>query len=547
MGSVNGRRGAGSGMPDVVPPMLPGQGDLRDGDRGDWAVEFAWAGFRCVAYVRPGRVRLLSSTARTVTNSFPELAVLGERVRGSGMVLDGVVVALDDAGRPSRRPLMRRTSTVAPSAALRSRVPIGFVATDLLWLDGHPLLRRPYAERRELLEGLGIAGAPILVPPSHPASDAAFVMETAERYGLDGLHLKRVDAAYKAGRRTRDWLRVPLRRTRPVVVGGWMPADPRRPDRPGALLLGIPEGPHPAPRGTSAGGLRYVGRVGVGSGAVRREIGELLRTHDAPRSPFVADGPGAVPEQVAADARWLAPRIVGAAEYQGWTRGGQLRLPVWTGVEGAEVDPEEWGGTPWSAGEADEPAPQAPGESAPAPPPARPAEPRNASPEPAEPVVLAGSAVLGRSLEQHFVYNAFNTIASLMRTDPVRARELLLGLADLSRTADRVGTPAVPLTDELAAVRGYLAIEKARFGRRLEYEVSVGEDLVGVLADLAVAPLQVLVAVRDTVQQGVEPRPEGGTVTVVVEPDREGGATVVITDVGYGDAVRLRLGATAAV
>ncbi|WP_344412509.1 hypothetical protein, partial [Pseudonocardia ailaonensis] len=341
---MNGRRGGvGSGMPAgmpaVVPPMLPAQGDLADGDRGEWAVEFAWAGFRCVAYVLPGRVRLLSSTARTVTGSFPELAVLGERVRGSGMVLDGVVVALDDAGRPSRRPLMRRTSTVAPSERLRERVPIGFVATDLLWLDGRPLLRRPYAERRELLEGLGIAGAPILVPPSHPASDAAFVMETAERYGLDGLHLKRADASYKAGRRTRDWLRVPLRRSRPVVVGGWMPADPRKPGRPGALLLGIPEVDGP---------LRYVGRVGIGSGAARREIAELLRTHHAQLSPFDEEGPGAVPDQVADDARWLRPEIVGSAEYQGWTRGGHLRLPVWAGVEAAEeIDPEAWGGTPW--------------------------------------------------------------------------------------------------------------------------------------------------------------------------------------------------------
>ncbi|MEU7818489.1 DNA ligase, partial [Pseudonocardia sp. NPDC049154] len=261
-------RAAGGGMPDVVPPMLPSQGDLADGERGgDWAVEFAWAGFRCVAYVRPGHVRLLSSTARSVTRSFPELAVLGDRVTGSGMVLDGVVVALDDAGRPSRRPLMRRTSTVTPSESLRSRVPVGFVVTDLLWLDGRPLLRRPYAERRRLLEGLGIAGSPVLVPPSHPASEAGFVMEAAERFGLDGLHLKRVDAAYKAGRRTRDWLRVPLRRARPVVVGGWMPAERNRPGRVGALLLGIPETP-PVPGGP-LGPLRYVGRVGIGSGPAR--------------------------------------------------------------------------------------------------------------------------------------------------------------------------------------------------------------------------------------------------------------------------------------
>ncbi|MCE3554346.1 histidine kinase [Pseudonocardia sp. RS11V-5] len=553
-------RGAGSGMPDVVPPMLPSQGDLADGERGgDWAVEFAWAGFRCVAYVRPGHVRLLSSTARSVTRSFPELAVLGERVRGSGMVLDGVVVALDDAGRPSRRPLMRRTSTVAPSASLRARVPVGFVVTDLLWLDGRPLLRRPYAERRRLLEGLAIAGEPVLVPPSHPASEAGFVMEAAERYGLDGLHLKRVDAAYKAGRRTRDWLRVPLRRARPVVVGGWMPAERNRPGRVGALLLGIPESP-PGP-GEPLGPLRYVGRVGIGSGPARREIGELLRTLNARISPFVADGPGAVPEAVAEDARWLVPRLVGQAEYQGWTRGAHLRLPVWRGiVRPGDVGPEEWAGTPWGregAAQADDGAEVwGPGRRSerirppqehrrPTPAPAAPEPPalRAVPPEPAALAPAAPASSINRSLEQHFVYNAFNTIAALMRTDPGQARELLLGFADLSRTADRVGTPEIPLADELDAVRAYLAIEKARFGRRLEASVTIEDGLRP--DDLAVAPLRVLVLVRETVQQHIEPRPEGGEITVHTAPDGAGGAEVVVTDRGHGET-RLRVPAPAA-
>ncbi|MCE0762300.1 histidine kinase [Pseudonocardia kujensis] len=565
-------RGAGSGMPDVVPPMLPSQGDLADGERGgDWAVEFAWAGFRCVAYVRPGRVRLLSSTARSVTRSFPELSVLGERVRGSGMVLDGVVVALDDAGRPSRRPLMRRTSTVAPSESLRARVPVGFVATDLLWLDGRALLRRPYAERRRLLEGLDIAGPHVLVPPSHPAAEARFVMEAAERFGLDGLHLKRVDAAYKAGRRTRDWLRVPLRRARPVVVGGWMPAERNRPGRVGALLLGIPETP-PAP-GEPLGPLRYVGRVGIGSGPARRDLGELLRTLNAQISPFAAAGPGAVPEAVAADARWLVPRLVGQAEYQGWTRGAHLRLPVWRGIlRPGEVGQQEWAGTPWDhdrTTQADDGAgvwgpgrrtgqvrpPQEHGRrphAAPAP--AAPAaSPASAGPEPpALPAVprettglapAAPASSINRSLEQHFVYNAFNTIAALMRTDPGQARELLLGFADLSRTADRVGTPEIPLADELAAVRAYLAIEQARFGRRLEATVTVEDGLRP--DDVAVAPLQVLVLVRETVQQHIEPRPEGGAVTVHAAPDGAGGAEVVVTDRGHGET-RLRVPAPAA-
>jgi bifunctional non-homologous end joining protein LigD len=123
------------------------------------------------------------------------------------------------------------------------------------------------------------------------------------------------------------------------------------------------------------------------------------------------------------------------------------------------------------------------------------------------------SAVETRRLEQHFVYNALNTIASLMRTDPPRARELLLGLADLARVADRPDGAAGTLGDELDAVRAYQQLEQARFGARLGVEIVVDEGL----HVLPMAPRRVLDAVRAVVQQRIEPRPDGGTVTLTAE------------------------------
>ncbi len=97
-----------------------------------------------------------------------------------------------------------------------------------------------------------------------------------------------------------------------------------------------------------------------------------------------------------------------------------------------------------------------------------------------------------------------------MRTDPPRARELLLGFADLSRAADRAGEPTIRLDEELAAVRAYLEIENARFGSRLETSLPEPGDL----AAAPVPPLAVLAAVREAVQQWVEPHPDGGVVSV---------------------------------
>ncbi|MDN5920750.1 MAG: histidine kinase [Pseudonocardia sp.] len=526
-----------SEMPDLVPPMLPTPGELAEAtDPQRWAAEFGWEGHRCVAYARPGRVRLLSSTARSVTGSFPELAALGEQAPEAGMVLDGTVVALDEAGRPSRRPLMRRTNTLRPDAALQSEVPVGYVVTDLLWADGRRILDLPYRQRRHELAELGLGGPTILVSPSFGLDEADLVMRTAEQYGLDGLHLKRLDVPYQPGRRTRNWLRVPLRRTRQVVVGGWIPAG--RPDRIAAVLLGLP-GP---------GGLAYVGRVGISTTHAGDDVAALLDVPLARDSPFT----GPVPEDVTGYARWLDPDLVALVEHRGRTNAGRLALPTWLGlVDPADADPELWEPGPPVGSRPAAPGTPAAGTAAtgtakePDAPVGEPA-PASAMPERTDARVLvtgdrgagdrgagdrgAGEhgegeqtpwhGSLSRHLEQHFVYNTLNTIAALVRTDPPRARELLLGFADLSRAADRAGEPSTTLADELGAVRAYLLIERTRFGIRLEATVDAADDL----AEAPVPPLAVLAAVRQAVQRWVETAPDGGTVRVTAGPGRAGKA-----------------------
>jgi LytS/YehU family sensor histidine kinase len=133
--------------------------------------------------------------------------------------------------------------------------------------------------------------------------------------------------------------------------------------------------------------------------------------------------------------------------------------------------------------------------------------------------------VAARRLEQHFVYNSLNTIAALIRTDPGRARELLFGFADLSRAADVPGDAPSTLARELDAVRGYLQLEQARFGRRLSVELTVEADAAA-LAAVAVPPLRVLAAVREVVQGDIEPRREGGLLSVAV---RSAGAGCTVT------------------
>ncbi len=524
--------------------MQPSAGSGQPPTGPDWMVELAWTGHRCVAYVDPERepgrrTRLLSANDVSMTAAYPELGPpLERRSPPRGMVLDGTVVARGEEHAPRARLLTRRSSRVRPSEGHIRAVPVDFQVADLLWLDGHSAVDLPYRDRRGLLEGLGFDAAPVWSTAPLPVSELDQLLRIADAKGVDALHARHLGSRYKAGGRSPLWLRLPVPRTRQVVVGGWTPTDPAWPEAIASLLLGVPD----------EGGLRYVGRVGV-SGEERRQVAALhgLRRGSTP----FAD---AVPADAARDAIWVEPRLAGKVEFAGWLASGRMRLPRWRGLVPGRPFPN--GAIP-SGPRTDQVIGHraggdgmAVGGSAVADPP--PTSPSAALPTTVEPAtagvvsvagntpVAAGTAVESagatafsgaptdasvetRRLEQHFVYNALNTIAALIRTDPGRARELLFGFADLSRAADQSGDAATTLGRELAAVRGYLQLEQARFGRRLRVELDVGAGL----HHLPVRPLLLLDAVRAAVQQGIEPLPDGGVLAVVARPSGDG-CTVMV-------------------
>ncbi|MHA6625145.1 ATP-dependent DNA ligase [Pseudonocardia sichuanensis] len=500
-------RGTRSSVPALIRPMQPGTVTGEPPTGADWVVEVAWTGHRCIAYVQPGRrVRLLSGADNSMSAAYPELAEpLLRRSPPGGMVLDGTLVARGEEHAVRPRLLTRRSARHRPSDATIRRIPVDLQVADLLWLDGHSTTELPYADRRALLDGLGFASPPVWTTSPLPATELDTMLEIAEQKGADGLHARHRRGRYHPGGRSRYWLRLPVTRTRQVLVGGWTPADPHRPETVGTLLLGAPAG--------ERAGLHYVGRVGV-SLEQRRRLAAELGERERSSSPFV----DAVPPAAARHARWAAPELVGLAEFSGWIGGGRMRRPRWHGLlEPADVREDGWARPP-------EPAPPAPEPRPPEP------EPTPAPPEPeAEP-----SATQVRRLEQHFVYNSLNTIAALIRTDPMRARELLMGFADLSRAADQAGTTT--LGEELAAVHGYLQLEQARFGARLQVAVDVAADLHAT----PVPPMQVLTAVRDAVQRDIEPRPEGGLLTLAARAV-EGGCEVSVKG-GAAAARKIRLG-----
>jgi LytS/YehU family sensor histidine kinase len=132
-------------------------------------------------------------------------------------------------------------------------------------------------------------------------------------------------------------------------------------------------------------------------------------------------------------------------------------------------------------------------------------------------------------MEPHFVFNALNTIASFIRTDPDRARTLVLAFAEHLRWRLGRGGELVTLEEELRHVRSYLALEQARFGAQLTVTYDVAPAALGVrLPPLLVQPL-----VENAVKHGKTERPLNLLVRARV---RRGRLHVTVRDDGRGIA-----------
>ncbi|MFV0464324.1 MAG: sensor histidine kinase [Nostocoides sp.] len=138
-------------------------------------------------------------------------------------------------------------------------------------------------------------------------------------------------------------------------------------------------------------------------------------------------------------------------------------------------------------------------------------------------------AALRAQISPHFIYNSLAAIASFVRTDPERARELLLEFADFTRYALRRGGLFTTLQEELRNVERYLVLEQARFGDRLDVKLLIAPEVLPVTVPyLAVQPL-VENAVRHGIATNVGP---GHLVIQAVDTGSE--AEISIEDDGVG-------------
>ena len=303
---------APTGRPGALPrgfePQLatlvsePPEGD-------DWLHEIKFDGYRILARLEGGRVRLLSRNDKDWTARLPAIAEAVARLPARAALLDGEAVVLQPDGTTSFQALQNVLGG-------EQRGELVYMVFDLLHRDGRDLRGLPLEERKAALRELIPAGkgAGVIRFSDHVIGGGAAFLRQACRLRLEGALSKRRDAPYRSGR-GRDWLKVKCGRRQEVVIGGFTPPAGSRVGL-GALLVGVYEGPR----------LVYAGKVGTGfSTADLRSLTSKLRALEQRASPFE-------PAPREKGARWVAPTLVGEVAFTEWTGDGKMRHPSFQGL-----------------------------------------------------------------------------------------------------------------------------------------------------------------------------------------------------------------------
>ncbi len=137
---------------------------------------------------------------------------------------------------------------------------------------------------------------------------------------------------------------------------------------------------------------------------------------------------------------------------------------------------------------------------------------------------------LRAQISPHFIYNSLGAIASFVRTDPDRARELLLEFADFTRYSFRRHGEYTTLAEELRSIERYLLLEQARFGDRLRVTLRIAPEVLPVAVPfLCIQPL-----VENAVRHGLEAAEGGGHIRIVAR-DQGQECVIEVEDDGVGE------------
>lgn len=278
----------------------------------DWVHEIKYDGYRLLAVLEDGAVRLITRNGKDWTSNYPAVVRELTELPADAAIVDGEVVVVLPDGRTSFQALQNVQSDDSPGV-------LRFMAFDLLYLDGADLTGEPLDVRKSLLETVigGLEGEVVHYSDHVEGQGAAFHAQAC-RLRLEGIISKRRDAPYRPGR-GREWVKVKCLREQEFVVVGYTAPQGSRTGF-GALWLAAHE---------SDGSLVQVGKVGTGfDESTLRRLHKQLRRLEVPDAPVVNAPRGAAVRGV----RWVRPELVAQVAFTEMTADRSLRHPTFRGL-----------------------------------------------------------------------------------------------------------------------------------------------------------------------------------------------------------------------
>ncbi len=300
---------ATAALPEQFSPQLATLVDRAP--EGDWQYEIKFDGYRMLARIRDGDVRLFTRNGHDWTERLPRQAKALQALKLKDSWLDGEVVSLNGDGLPDFQALQNAFD-------IGRSLDIVYYLFDAPFLDGNDQRQAPVEERRDALKAaLSGSRSKLLRYSEAFAANQRDIFESACDLALEGVIGKRVGSPYVSSR-SADWIKLKCRLRQEFVIVGYTRPQGSRSGF-GALLLAVNDDT----------GLVYAGRVGTGfDQAALKSIYAQLTPLERKASPLAKPLTSAQARGV----HWVEPNLVGEVQFAEWTREGVVRQAAFVGM-----------------------------------------------------------------------------------------------------------------------------------------------------------------------------------------------------------------------
>lgn len=305
-------KGEKAPLPHAIKPMLA---KLTDAPFDDphWIYEIKWDGYRAIAEIQKGKIRLYSRNNQEFNAAYPDIVTALEEIPHD-VILDGEIVAVDKEGKFQFQLLQEYRK--------HKEIRLIYYVFDLLYLDGYDLRSLPLIERKKLLEKM-LPEKRHLKYSDHIDTHGIKTFEFAKKKNLEGIMAKRKESSYSSSR-SNDWQKIKHIKAQEAIICGFTKPKGQRKEF-GALILGLLDN----------GELRYIGHTGGGFNEAKlQSVLKLLTPLTTDKCPFPH------PPKTNTPATWVKPKQVCQVKFSEWTRDGIMRQPIFLGLRD-DKKPEE--------------------------------------------------------------------------------------------------------------------------------------------------------------------------------------------------------------